>query len=122
MPEPFAVQARCWSKQDGKEPRFPQLWSPNVTTCFVHRASFFISGYIPKDTVEYLPTLRLFFEGGVSNDYRLRGDLVEFRTNEGPWRLLDESDLATHFRFETEVARWLRRHFLETNPHRSMAR
>jgi len=67
--------------------------------------------------VHYLPTLRLFFDGGVSNDYRLRDDRVEFRTNQGKWRTLDESDLLIHFRFDTEVARWLRRHAIEVNPH-----
>jgi len=65
--------------------------------------------------VHYLPTLRLFFDGGVSNDYRLNGDRVEFRTNEGPWRMLDDSDLAIHFRFDTEVARWLQRYSIEAN-------
>jgi len=71
--------------------------------------------------MQYLPTLRLFFESGVSNDYRLReGIVVEFRTNEGPWRTLDESDLAIHFRFNTEVAQWLQRQFIEKNPYRLM--
>jgi len=67
--------------------------------------------------VSYLPTLRLFFAGGVSTDYRLRHDAVEFRTNNGQWRALDASDLAIHFRFDTEVARWLRRHSIEANPY-----
>src|SRR5690348_15162795 len=62
------------------------------------------------EDVRYLPTLRLLFDGGALNDYRLNGDSVEFRTNEGPRRTLDDSDLAIHFRFDTEVARWLRRH------------
>jgi hypothetical protein len=70
-----------------------------------------------RNAVEYLPTLRLFFDGGASNDYRLRDECVEFRPNEGHWRALDESDVELHFRFDTEVARWLRRHFVETNPH-----
>lgn len=72
--------------------------------------------------MEYLPTLRLFFDGGVANDYRLRGDVVEFRTNRGEWRTLDESDLAIHYRFNTEVAQWLRRHSVEANPYGSIAR
>jgi len=72
--------------------------------------------------VSYLPTLRLFFDGGMSNDYRLRGDRVEFRTNNGRWRLLDDSDLALHFRFDTEVARWLSRHSIEANPHVTQSR
>ena len=71
--------------------------------------------------VQCLPTLRLLFDSGISNDYRVRqGIVVEFRTNKGPWRTLDESDLAIHFRFNTEVARWLRRHFVEKNPYRVM--
>lgn len=65
----------------------------------------------------YLPTLRLFFDGGVSNDYRIRHSVIEFRTNKGDWRVLDDSDLAIHYRFDTEVARWLRRYSLEANPH-----
>ena len=72
--------------------------------------------------MHYLPTLRLFFDGGVSNDYRLNGESVEFRTNEGAWRSLDSSDLAMHFRFDTEVARWLLRHSIEANPHSKKAR
>lgn len=70
----------------------------------------------------YLPTFRLFFDGGVSNDYRMREDVVEFRTNKGAWRVLDNSDLAMHFRFDTEVARWLRRRSLDANPHGRISR
>ena len=77
---------------------------------------------LKKIAVHYLPTFRLFFEGGVSNDYRLRENVVEFRTNEGKWRALDDSDLAIHFRFDTEIARWLRRHSLEANPHGKISR
>jgi len=67
--------------------------------------------------MHYLATLRLFFDGGTSNDYRIREDCVEFRTNEGRWRVLSDSDIQLHFRFDTEVARWLRRHQVEANPH-----
>ena len=74
------------------------------------------------EDVHYLPTLRLFFDRGVANDYRLNGDRVEFRTNEGRWRMLDGSDLAIHFRFDTEVARWLRRYSIEANPYRRSTR
>ena len=75
-----------------------------------------------KNVVSYLPTLRLFFADGVSNEYRLRSDLIEFRTNTGTWRALDSSDLAIHFRFDTEVARWLRRHSIDANPFDRMVR
>ena len=67
--------------------------------------------------MHYLPTLRLFFDGGMSNDYRLNVDGLEFRTNEGEWRALNDSELAIHFRFDTEVARWLKRHSIEANPY-----
>lgn len=70
--------------------------------------------------MHYLPTLRLFFEGGVSNDYRLREDCVEFRTGDGAWRILDESDIKLHYRFNTEVARWLSRYSLEGSSYRQI--
>ena len=69
-----------------------------------------IFGYLAGlliNTLNYLPTLRLFFDYGVCNDYRLRERRVEFRINEGPWRILDDSDVAMHYRFNTEVAHWL---------------
>jgi len=69
--------------------------------------------------MHYLPTLRLFFDG-VSNDYRLREDCVEFRTGDGEWRMLDESDIKLHYRFNTEVARWLSRHSLEGSRYRKI--
>lgn len=67
--------------------------------------------------MHYLATLRLLFPGGVVNDYRLRGSSVEFRTNSGKWRVLNDSDIELHFRFNTEVARWLRSHSIEANPY-----
>src|SRR5690348_15578863 len=72
-----------------------------------------IFGYLAGlliNTLNYLPTLRLFFDDGVCNDYRLRERRVEFRINEGPWRILDDSDVAMHYRFNTEVAHWLHSH------------
>jgi hypothetical protein len=75
-----------------------------------------------QHAVHYLPTLRLFFDGGVCNDYRLREDHVEFRTNEEAWRTVNDSDLQLHFRFNTEVSHWLRRHSIEANPHSRKAR
>lgn len=67
--------------------------------------------------MHYLPTLRLFFDGDIRNEYRLRDPVVEFRINEGKWRVLDDSDVQLHYRFDTEVARWLRRHQMQANPH-----
>jgi hypothetical protein len=57
--------------------------------------------------MNYLPTLRLSFPGGVFNDYRLRQSQVEFLTGDGTWRPLDETDVQLHFVLHTEVARWL---------------
>jgi hypothetical protein len=59
--------------------------------------------------MNYLPTLRLGFPGGVSNDYRLRENQVEFLTDEGTWRPLDQDDLKLHLMLHTEVAKWLLR-------------
>jgi hypothetical protein len=70
--------------------------------------------------VSYLPTLRLFFDSGVCNEYRLRDDRVEFRTGDGSWRVLDQSDINLHYRFNTEVARWLSRHSLEGSRYREI--
>ena len=67
--------------------------------------------------MQYLPTLRLFFPGGVCNDYRLRDGRVEFRINKGLWRTLDNSELQLHYRFHTEVSRWLLRHDADANPY-----
>lgn len=64
----------------------------------------------------YLRTLRLFFSGGVTNDYRLKENHVEFRTNNGSWRRLSKSEVELHFRFNTEVSRWLRTHQTEVAP------
>jgi hypothetical protein len=69
----------------------------------------------------YLPTLRLFFAGGVCNDYRLREDCVELRTDRGTWRVLSDSDLELHFRFNTDVARWLRRFWLGASVYARLA-
>jgi len=44
-----------------------------------------------------LPALRLNFSRGDFNEYRFRQGCVEFRTNDGPWRLLDEADIRLHF-------------------------
>jgi len=67
--------------------------------------------------VHYLPALRLFFPGGVCNEYRLRNGGVEFRCDEGRWRVLDASDIELHHRFDTQVSRWLRRYTLDPNPY-----
>lgn len=62
--------------------------------------------------MSYLPTFRLFFQAGVYNDYRLRDGLVEFSSNEGEWRSLDDSDVELHFRFKTPVSKWLQAHYV----------
>ena len=60
--------------------------------------------------MRYVPTLRLFFPSGIFNDYRVWNGHVEFSSNEGEWRLLDNSDIELHFRFKTPVSKWLREH------------
>jgi hypothetical protein len=52
-------------------------------------------------------TLCLFF-GGVANEYRLRDNRVEFRAGDENWCILSDSDIDLHYRFNTEVALWLR--------------
>jgi len=56
-----------------------------------------------------LPSLRLNFPSGDFNEYRFRQGCVEFRANDGAWRLLNEADIRLHFVLHTEVANWLRR-------------
>jgi hypothetical protein len=56
-----------------------------------------------------LPSLCLTFSGGDSNEYRLRQGCVEFRLNEGAWRLLEECDVQLHFVLHTQVAKWLKK-------------
>ena len=77
---------------------------------------FVYSSRDQRKCMHYLPTLRLFFPGGVCNEYRLRDGCVEFRWDQDRWRVLDESDIELHYRFDTEVSRWLRRHVLDSNP------
>ena len=55
-----------------------------------------------------LPTLRLTFAAGDSNEYRVRQGCVEFRADHAAWTVLTESDLNVHFVLNTEVAKWLR--------------
>jgi hypothetical protein len=71
--------------------------------------------------VHYLPTFRMFFAGGVYNDYRVLHGRVEFSANgNGEWRTLDDSDLQLHMRFKTPVSKWLRNlreHSIESRIH-----
>jgi hypothetical protein len=67
----------------------------------------------------YLRSLRLFFGEGATNDYRVNESSVEFRTSAGTWRILSDSEIELHFRFNTELARWLRANQVAANPHAS---
>jgi hypothetical protein len=68
--------------------------------------------------VQYLPTLRLFFDGGrVFNDYRLNHGHIEFHTRQGEWRVLDNAKVQLHYSLHTEVAHWLIAHMVELNPY-----
>ena len=66
-----------------------------------------------------LPSFRMNFPSGDVNEYRFRQGCVEFRVNDGAWRLLDESDIRLHFVLHTEVAKWLRRE--SANAYRTVA-
>jgi len=55
-----------------------------------------------------LPTFRLNFSGDDFNEYRLRQGCVEFRANNGVWRILEEDEVQLHYVLHTEVAKWLK--------------
>lgn len=59
--------------------------------------------------MEYLPTFRLSFPDGSSNEYRLRENQIEFLTSGGTWRILTDEDIQLHYVLHTEVAKWLLR-------------
>jgi hypothetical protein len=59
------------------------------------------------NVMQYLPSLRLNFPGGASNEYRVRGGEVDFRGSAGSWRVLGEDEVQLHFVLHTEVAKWL---------------
>lgn len=62
-----------------------------------------------------LPSLHLTFAGGGFNEYRVRQGCVEFRTNHGAWRLLEDGDVEFHLVLHTEVAKWLQEHSPDGN-------
>ena len=68
---------------------------------------------------DLLPSLHLTFPGDNFNEYRLRQGCVEFRANDGDWRLLDKADIRLHFVLHTDVAKWLRRESAEAGRHRA---
>ena len=55
-----------------------------------------------------LSTLRLNFSDDDCNEYRLRQGCVEFRPNQGSWRILGEDDLQLHCALHTQIAHWLK--------------
>lgn len=63
----------------------------------------------------HLHSFRLFCNG-VSNEYRIQEDRIEFRINEGNWRILSDSEIELHYRFNTELARWLRANHFAAHP------
>lgn len=60
-----------------------------------------------------LPAFRLNFAGEEFNEYRFRQGRVEFRTDRGVWRLLEDDDVQFHLVLRTEVAKWLLKHSAE---------
>jgi hypothetical protein len=105
------IHDRRWNQQKMASEELP------LTTIFGRHGISSSTLAEPNLFMPYHQTLRLFFSGGVSNDYRLRNGRVEFRINEGEWRVLDESEIQLHFRLGTEVARWLRKNWVDANPH-----
>ena len=62
-----------------------------------------------------LPSFRLTFPGNEFNEYRFRQDRIEFRTNRGVWRVLEDEDIEFHLVLHTEVAKWLVEHSASTS-------
>lgn len=62
-----------------------------------------------------LPSFRLTFAGNEFNEYRCRQGRVEFRTNRGAWRVLEDEDIQFHLVLHTEVAKWLVEHSVSTS-------
>ena len=56
-----------------------------------------------------LPKSRLNDGDGCFEEYRWRDYTVEFRANDGMWRVLEDQDIQFHFVLHTEVAKWLDR-------------
>jgi hypothetical protein len=59
--------------------------------------------------MSYLPTLRLSFPGGSSQEYRMNENQIEFRNGDGTWRILNDHDIQLHHVLHTEVSKWLER-------------
>ena len=65
--------------------------------------------HLNQNAMEYMPSFRLAFPDGSSNQYRLHGNQVEFLTSDGMWRVLNDEDLQLHHILHTEVSKWLTR-------------
>ena len=68
---------------------------------------------MPLYASDSLPSFRLTFAGEEFNEYRFRQGRVEFRTDRGVWRLLEDDDVQFHLVLHTEVAKWLLKHSAE---------
>ena len=62
-----------------------------------------------------IPSFRLTFAGNEFNEYRFRQSRVEFRSNRGAWRVLEDEDIQFHLVLHTEVAKWLVEHSASTS-------
>ena len=62
---------------------------------------------MPLYVSDSLPSFRLTFAGNEFNEYRCRQGCVEFRTNRGVWRVLEDEEIEFHLVLHTEVAKWL---------------
>lgn len=69
---------------------------------------------MPLYASDSLPAFRLTFAGNEFNEYRFRQSRVEFRSNRGVWRVLEDEDIQFHLVLHTEVAKWLIEHSANT--------
>lgn len=84
---------------------------------------YYPSGYQPEEISWIdLPTFRLVFDGGISNDYRMRENGFEFRINEGGGERSTTQNWQFTFALIPRLPRWLRRRSLGANPHGRISR
>jgi hypothetical protein len=56
--------------------------------------------------MSYLPSFRLSYPDGCFSEYRLRDKIVEFRTDAGRWRILEDADIQCCFALHNATDDW----------------
>ena len=87
----------------------PMVIQPTALGAIVNRDK------MPLYVSDSLPAFRLTFAGKEFNEYRFRQGRVEFRSNRGAWRVLEDEDIQFHLVLHTEVAKWLIEHSANTS-------